>query len=92
MPGRDGTGPMGNGSVGGRGGMKTGRGQGCQNGAGRNNRFANNRMGAPYCWKWDNTSQDNVSVLKNQAEYYEKQLESINQQLSAMETETKTAE
>lgn len=92
MPGRDGTGPMGNGLVGGRVGLKNGRGQGCQNGAGRNSRFANNRMGTPYCWKWDNIGQDDVSVLKNQARYYEKQLESINQQLSNMEVETKTVE
>lgn len=93
MPGRDGTGPMGDGSVGRRGGSGNSRGRGgCRNGTGKNNRFANNRTGDPYCWKWDNNSQNDVSVLKNQAEYYEKQLESINQRISNLEVEPQVIE
>lgn len=81
MPGRDGTGPMGDGSVGGRGGSGSGRG-GCRNSGGKNNRF-----GDPYCRRWDNSNTNDVSVLKNQAEYYEKQLESIYQQISSLDVD-----
>lgn len=89
MPGRDGTGPVGNGPVGGgRGGSGNGRGRGgCRNGSGKNNRF-----GDPYCRRWDNSNPNDVSVLKNQAEYYEKQLEAINQRISSLDVDSKILE
>ncbi len=93
MPGKDGTGPMGNGSVGKRSGSGNGRGRGgCRNDNRKNNRFANNRTNDPYCWKWDNSSPNDVSVLKNQAEYYEKKLETIKQQISNLEVEPQITE
>ncbi|WP_373483235.1 DUF5320 domain-containing protein [Acetobacterium sp.] len=93
MPGRDGTGPMGDGSVGGRGGSGSGRGRGgCRNSGGKNNRFVNNRFGDPYCRRWDNSNPNDVSVLKNQAEYYEKQLEAINQRISSLDVDQQVIE
>lgn len=89
MPGRDGTGPMGNGLSGNRGVSGNGRGRmGCRNGSGKNNRFANNQLANPNCWRWANDKQNDRAVLKNQAEYYQKQLELVNQRISNLDLES----